>query len=732
MTRSFVDSAVLGMLCCVLLSATAAHGQESVVTVTEPEKCLFLGTPGRLAYLQEDNLVLMANGGGVYAFDVATGAQQWHRYLVSRRGFMGAEFGKHQVLCWSEQGVFLLDAATGKELWWRRNTGCGTICSAHLSPDESRVLAVCGQGIVLYGVADRSQRALPALREFLCWLPDGRTMLFSDISWNRDKSTRKWQTMDIDTGRMTLCREEPGSWYDPAPTCSSLGQLAEWSEDDKGGGTLKTRDARTGTVLHEFSDVGALSQTLYWLRDGKRLFCVTSDRKEGRVIDAETGAVQFALSRDGQRFAASYPFEDRTGTAWVFSRDTANHRYACKMAQDGEPRRVLDGAHLAPSHFWPSRSGPGLLATTNEEEDRLCVYTLYDMNNMGKVAEWCCRLPRPQWGGFTANKALTHVSCACRPKGDDYNHVRNEIFTLNVRDREVPVRTGRGGVRAISPDGKCLVVQTDDKESCLYDAEKDRVLGLYTVEDEGDHTIYMRAVFSDDGKRVAVNNTRIIEVTDLTGDFPRRTMATSLKKDERLWGTDILFSPDGKRLLCGGNNCARLFDADTGVLLHTFEETERFAFPYSEGYGFFGTLFTMAKDWAGMVTDRFKYDNRLDIAFAEGGSRVIASTAGQVIRVWDAESGRLLQTIHTGLPEKRNADGRINNQITLSANGGFAFASNWDNFAPATLWSLADGVPLRRYQLPETSWGYGIPTDDGKAVIVSSNDNLYRWKGLDN
>ena len=730
MLRSFEKSVVLGMLCWVLLSGAIACGQ--VDTVTEPEKRLFLGTPIRLAYLQGENLALMINGGGVYAFDVATGAQRWHRYLVSRQGGAGADFGKRQVLCWSGQGVFLLDAVTGKETWWRRNNQCGGLSYARLSPDESRVVVVCGQGVLLYSVADGTQRVLPQLRDFYCWLPDGRNMLFSDISWSRDKTTRKWQTMDIETGRITLCREEPGSWYDPAPVCSSLGQLAEWSENDQAGGTLKICDARTGTVLHEYGDLGALSQTLYWLKDGNRLFCVTADRKEGRVIDAETGAVQFSLSRDGQRFATSYPFEDGTGTAWVFSRDAANHRYAWKMAPDGEPLGVLDGTHLAPSHFWPSRSVPGLLGTTDEEEDRLYVYALYDMNSLDRVAEWRCRLPKPQSGGFTANKALTHVACSCRSRGDDYNRVRGEVFTLHVRDREAAVRTGRGSVRAVSPDGEFLIVQTDDKESCLYDAERDRILSLYTVEDEADYQMYMRAVFSDDGKRVAVNNTRIIEVTDLSKDFPRRTMAMPLKKDERMWNADLRFSPDGKWLLCGGNNCARLFDADSGALLHAFEETERFAFPYREGYGFFGTLFTLAKDWAGVVTDRFKYDNRLDIAFAHDGGRVITAVAGQIIRVWDAQSGKLLHTVRTGLPEKRNSDGRIDNQITLSATGRFAFAANWDNFAPAALWSLDDGTLLRRYQLPATSWGYAIPSDDGKAVLVQCNMNLYRWKGTDN
>ena len=147
--------------------------------------------------------------------------------------------------------------------------------------------------------------------------------------------------------------------------------------------------------------------------------------------------------------------------------------------------------------------------------------------------------------------------------------------------------------------------------------------------------------------------------------------------------------------------------------------------PHAEGK----VLAVLASANGGMVTDRFKYDNRVETAFTDGGNRVITHAAGQILRVWDAESGRMLRTIRTGLPEKRNGTGRINNQITLSGDGRFAFAANWDNFAPAVLWSVADGAPLRRYQLPESGWGFGLPTNDGKSVIVSSNMNLYRWPG---
>ena len=726
MVRAQVKLGVLGILCCAAWSSGVAR---AVDTVTEPEKCLFRGAPGTLAYLEEENLTLMANGGGVYAFDAASGVQRWHRYLVSRRGYSGAQFGKKKVLCWSEQGVFLLDAVTGKEAWWRRDNQCGGLMTVHLSPDESCVLVVCTEGVVLYGVADGTQRTLPALRDFQAWLPDGQTLLFSSLSFDGEKSSRKWQTMDIDTGRVAFCREEPSTWWDPAPVCSSLGLLAEGPDEDSGESAVKLRDARTGRIVRELDKVGAPGMLLSWLKDGKRLFCVSADRRQGSVIDAETGAVQFVLSREGQRVPAGAPFEDRNGAARVLSRDSANHRYAWKMAPDGEPRRILDGTRFASSRILSNSPIPGMLAVADEEENNLCVHTVYRMENMEKVGEWHVRMPKEHLSGLLIDKGLNHVAASCRVTRDYGNHPRDQVFALLTQERETPVCTGRGHAQAISPDGKYLIVQANDKEACLYDTEKGSILCLYTVEDKQDYPHYMPAAFSDDGKRVAVNNTQTVEVTDLSGDYPRRTMALPPGTDKRVWFSGLVFSPDGRRLLCAGANCARLFDADTGALLHSFEETERFAYPYPEGNGFLGSLLMFAKDWAGMVTDRFKYDNRLEIAFADGGSRVITHTAGQVIRVWDAQSGKLLRTVRTGLPEKRNAEGRINNRIALSENGHYAFAANWDNFAPAALWSLDNDTPFRRYQLPETGLGSGIPTDDGRAVLVETNLNLYRWAG---
>ena len=62
-----------------LLTPLAAFAADE--PVKEPEKCLFLGMPYRMAFLEAQNRILMANGGGAYGLDVPSGQQVWHRYI---------------------------------------------------------------------------------------------------------------------------------------------------------------------------------------------------------------------------------------------------------------------------------------------------------------------------------------------------------------------------------------------------------------------------------------------------------------------------------------------------------------------------------------------------------------------------------------------------------------------------------------------------------------------------
>ena len=720
---------VVMVLCCAACLIPPSSYSAEVPTATAPEKMLFMGAPYQCAFLEEEHLFLMANSGGVYAFDTVSGEQRWHRYLVSSGGGQGVSFGKRQVLAWSDQGVFVLDAATGRETWWRRATQAGRMYSVSLSPDESRVL-VCGdEGSLLFGLADRSQRALPATYGFQGWFNGGESFLFAQYESSGDNRVRKWKIMDADTGTATPCFEEHYSWEDPSPAFSGTGLLASLSTDDKGAGVLTLRDVRTGDTARTFSVMDGPSRFVMWINGGQRLFCLSADRREVRVIHPETGAAELVLPGGGHRFLPRPPFEDASGTVWVFSKDGANSIHAWKLASDATPQKMIDGSRLAPGNFYFDRTQPGTFSVMGMEEDRLWVYGIYSLEDMTRLAEWRCRVPKQVYGGFYVNRGRTHGAVSYTADDSGYYRPENRRFCLFALNREEPVRCGRGGVLAISPDAKYLAVQTDGQRACLYDTEADRAVAAYdTGEESDDQQRYMSASFSNDGKRLAVNTTEAVEITELSEGFPRKQLPHDQKL--RYYTLPLRFSPDGLRLLVGGINRVWLYDTGSGALLRAFEETERFADRYSYRRGFFNSLAETAKDWAGLVTDRFKQGEMLEAFFADDGARIFTHTAGQIIRVWDTESGAMLRAIHTGLSEKRNGEGRINNQISVSPDSRTAFAFNSDGFAPGTLWSLEDGAPLRTYALPASTWMNATPGTNGDAVFVTCNGSLYRWPGV--
>ena len=194
-----------------------------------------------------------------------------------------------------------------------------------------------------------------------------------------------------------------------------------------------------------------------------------------------------------------------------------------------------------------------------------------------------------------------------------------------------------------------------------------------------------------------------------------------------------VFSPDGAYFVTAGIGKANVFDSETGEEVRTFVETEKVASRHgARDHGFLDTALRFGKNLVGRFVTDSPGPPRITVGFSEGGEQLITLAEGQILRVWDITSGNLVRTIHTGLPEKRNADGEINNELFLSANGAYAFAYNRDGFAPATLWEVATGRRIRRYDLPPSSGSHHTQcaiTDDGSKIYANLKDGLYILPG---
>ncbi len=715
MKRFFQRTAISVLLCFASLHTLSAISADDLVT--EPEQCVFLGFPNQLAYLQEDNLLLMVNGGGVYAFDVASGKERWHRHLPSHMDASGkfhgcgADLGRRQVLFWSDPELFLLDMKTGQETWRQRDTQFGDMRWAQLSPDESQVLASCTKQHILFSVAGRTQRVLPKSDNALGarWLTGINALVLTQREKQPSGGVCKWSLMDISTGEVGPPWERTVSRDAPELTISSMGQCAEAIGEGKDGTTLSISDARTGALLREFKGVPGRAGRLVWTEDGKRLFYRTIDERQVRLVDAETGLAQCTLVGEDHRFVLRQPFEDAAGTVWAFSLDAARNLYAWPMTADSAPRKVFDGAFLGPQGgFKLHVADPNYALFSKYSEDRTCTYTAYTLDGRQKLAEW--RIPQGEsdWHQPLINRSMTHCVSVWQADRDVKDLPKNLAFSVFAQDKTAPVFKGRGNPLALSPDARFLAVQSGDTTASLYEVHTGRAVSQYATDRKEDRfPPRMRAAFSDNGTRFVLNTTTSLEVTDLTEGYARRTMAVGT--DARIGWAKPCPSPDGASVLCGGGGGVRLFDAATGALLRSFEE------PDPAAHRAFGPGAESS------LADAF---------FIAGGARVVTLAGKQIIGVWDAATGALLHSIQTGLPEKRVKNRPVQKSVVFSATGRFAFCFSSDGSVPATLWSLADGTLQRRCQLSATVFTEAVPADDGTAVYVQSDHNLYRWPGV--
>ena len=690
----------------------------------------------------EGGVALWAGVSQITVEDLDTGAARWT--VPVRRGvddqklpLGGSEVGRRRTLVWAAEGeVSLRDNGSGKELWGRRPGffGGARLVHAALSPDGEWVtLHYLDKTVELWRVAsgERFRVTLPSGKSFwFRWMADGKTAVLAEslLEGNPPNSRLRlwlWEPGSADPVQGGVYETERSAWVEGGLPDGNL-LVTEFERDSPEQDFYRVIvNPRTGERVREIAVPRETSRQLLTTEDNARLVAFQEGSPTARVTDLVAGTLLFEASLTGGARIPSHCFHS-AGKDWVVCQDGRNALWLVPVEEGGAPRRILGDKRFLPSHVSGIRP-PHLLCNESADDGRR-IHTLLDMDSLEERARWQCGVSAQFWGTWTLLSAESGrlLLGAVGREGEQSKHA----LVLMASGAETPLLEMPYSPVALSPDGKWLVASGDDESLFLLD-ETGRTAASYVPQERQGTGA---AVFSPDSRRVAVFHMPHLTVTDLAGGFAARELAGQPGVERMyLYKEDALcFSPDGRLLLAGATRGrAYLFDADSGRLLHTFVEERRFLRRDMQHQGdFLTSLGVVAMDLLGSVTDRRKPTPYLTCGFANNGTLALTIADDQLLRAWSVHDGRLVRTVDPKLPEERDTNGRINNQIVLSPNGNYCLARNWNGFGTASLWDTVGGQRLAEYRFPEGNrLGAVAVADDGKTVYAMIDFDLHFLPG---
>jgi WD40 repeat protein len=725
----------MAVMAVLLLTLAGAAGAAEVQSPEDPGHLVYPGMPwGTMRADMVAGVLLYERVNMLYADDLETGITRWTVPFsggvdAQRRRRGGVRFGERHALVYSADGTAsLLDSGTGREVW-RRSGGFfgGGLHYAQLDAGDRWVTLRYETSAELCEVASgrRFKVSLPSGKPFgVHWMRDGKTVVLSELLTGKEEVP----------SRVQLWLWEPGAG-DPVKGCAVDSPkkayvfgalpdgsvfLREYVHGDQPEMLVSVINPRTGEKLRDLGDQWEEGTDTLWTEDGMRRITARESAPAVQVRDTLTGAPLFELTPPPESRITSC-FQS-AGKDWAAGRDGQNALFLMPVEENGAPRRILGDKRFLPGQVASIR--PPHLLCGQYNEFRVMKYTLLSLDGLEERGRWHCGKDYVSVGGqpmlsvesgrlLHSTKVQSSHGLALIPSGGDTPLLEKPYRAVALSP------DGRYLMAAVSETGPLFLLDETGKSLSRYDSQERSPLGP--------------TAFSPDNRRVAVYHLPSLTVTDLAEGFPTRELTGQPGMEHffmNSWGS-LCFSPDGNLLLAGFiGGKALLFDANSGKLLHTFAEERRFRDRYVYQERFLSSLGGMAKDLLGGVTDRGKGNPALTCGFANNGTLALTIAAGQLLRAWSVHDGRLVRTVDPKLPEQRDREGSINNQIVLSPKGDFCLAYNRSGFGIASLWDTVGGQRLAEYRFPEGNrLGAVAVADDGKTVYAMINFDLHFLPG---
>jgi WD40 repeat protein len=648
--------------CCAVLAAAALSAAQTPVQPNEKT----IGRPSLVVQKQPSGFGLSAIGlspdghqfvtadedDTVTLWDVDTGMalrtivgheRTWSGHVVGVSNIAFSPLGKLLLTGCDDGTASLWDVGTGEEVHLLKGHSA-KVTSVAFSPDGMTVLTGSeDKSARLWNVATGEQLHVFSGHtdkvNAVAFSPDGRSIL----TGSKDGTARVW---DLATGWQTLelhaspNAETESSYVEPAFASVAFSPNGRWIATGGNDGKARLWDAKTGAQIRVYSghkeDVTGV--VFYPGRDV--LLTVSYYDKNAKLWNIRTGEVLGTVTTDDYAVGGVFSpdgaglFTGSTKEAELWDLQTGK-----QITVFGAPGYKLRDISLS--------ADGRRLAVVNTSVTFMAKYADLGKNEYGMfLSLWDLETGQlirhsPFAIPFGSDAALTpdgRMILAGSGEGAAKfwdADTGSDLRTVSVHSRQV------NGI-AFSPNGHTVLTGSFDHTAKLWDTQSGRV--IRTLMETG--TVGSVALAQDGHRAVTDSGEDKSESWTLwnldTGRVIRRVTSRS-------GNTVFGLSPDGRKFLTGGeNNVAKLWDANTGKLMHI--------------------LSGHAADVSGG-------------AFSPDGRMVLTGSHDDTARLWDASSGRLIRTLN----------GHINPvlSVAFAPNGRNVFTASFDG--TVKVWDVASG-----------------------------------------
>jgi WD40 repeat protein len=489
--------------------------------------------------------------------------------------------------------IQIWDARTGREL-----TSCkghsSTVGSVMFSPDGLSLASASADGTTRVWDA-RTGRELFALQHNehvrkAVFSPSGRFI----ATGSGRETVKLWDAHNGQEVRTFngLTGEVKGVAFSPDGR-----QLAGWGgagkSDISGQGEVKLWDRQTGREVLSIGHTANLTDVAF-SPDGRRLAGASTDRTV-RVWDAQTGRPLFTVSGHTDRVIAV-----------TFSPD------GTYLASAGSDQSVRD---------WDAATGQevvchkGHIGYVNSVAFSPDGRRLASASSDGTVKVWRTTAdPRTAClAGHTRMIAEVKVSPDGRTLASSGSDGTIRLWDLAARRQVLCIPAHPSGVDSVAfgPDGKRLVSSGKDRLVKVWEVKTGKEVLSWT----GDPV--WSVAFSPDGSRLASASSGYYDKQGRL--LPGNAKLWDARTGKELFTLpggphgfmSLAFSPDGKRLACGGDRNVVVWDVETGEQQLSFQAHT---------------------------------DLVVGVAFSPDGQRLASASYDKTVKVWDAASGKPIYT----------------------------------------------------------------------------------------